>query len=90
MTKDLSQTFPSTRLRRLRRAAWSRALVSETRLSPADFIWAIVIREGDNMREAVASMPGVERFSVDQAVGAAREAKSLGIPALALFPFTSA
>jgi porphobilinogen synthase len=90
MPKDLSQTFPSTRLRRLRRTAWSRALHAETRLAPSDFIWAVVIREGDNSREPVVSMPGVDRLSVDQAVAAAREAKSLGIPALALFPFTSA
>ena len=89
MTPNLSQTFPSTRLRRVRRTPWSRALVAETSLSPADFIWAIVIREGENIREPVASMPGTDRLSVDLAVAAAREAKALGIPALALFPYTS-
>jgi porphobilinogen synthase len=76
-------------LRRPRASEWSRALVAETRLSPADLLWAIVLREGHGVREPVASMPGVERLSVDEAVKAAREAKSLGIPALALFPFTS-
>ncbi|MEZ5921698.1 MAG: porphobilinogen synthase [Parvularculaceae bacterium] len=82
-------TFPSTRLRRPRAAAWSRALVAETRLSPADFIWAMVLIDGESVKEPVASMPGAFRLSVDEAVKAAREAKSLGVPALALFPFTS-
>ncbi len=90
MTPNLSQSFPSTRLRRVRRTPWSRALVAETSLSPSNFIWAIVLREGENMREPVASMPGTDRLSVDLAVAAAREAKALGIPALALFPYTSA
>ena len=83
------QAFPMTRLRRLRASDWSRRLVAETRLSPANFLWAIILREGKGEREPVASMPGVERLSVDQAVLAAKEAKALGILALALFPFTS-
>ncbi len=87
---NLSQSFPTTRLRRVRRTPWSRALVAETRIAPQDFIWALIIRDGDNLREPVPSMPGVERLSVDQAVAAAREARSLGLPALALFPYTSA
>ncbi len=86
---SVTQSFPGTRLRRLRSSAWSRALHAETRLAPADLIWAVVLREGTGVREPVASMPGVFRLSVDEAVGAAREAKSLGIPALALFPYTS-
>ena len=86
---SVTQSFPATRLRRPRSSEWSRALVAETRLSPADLIWAIVLREGKGVREPVASMPGVCRLSVDEAVNAAREAKTLGIPALALFPFTS-
>lgn len=90
MASNLSQSFPSTRLRRPRRTPWSRALVAETRLAPQDFIWAIIVREGDNIREPVPSMPGADRLSIDQAVDAAVEAKSLGIPALALFPYTSA
>lgn len=90
MASNLSQSFPSTRLRRTRRTLWSRSLVAETSLNPQDFIWALIIREGDNVREPVPSMPGVNRLSVDQGVAAAREAKSLGIPALALFPHTSA
>ncbi|MFN3961180.1 MAG: porphobilinogen synthase [Parvularculaceae bacterium] len=86
---SVTQSFPGTRLRRPRASAWSRALVAETRLSPSDLIWAIVLREGAGVREPVASMPGVFRLSIDEAAKAAHEAKSLGIPALALFPFTS-
>ncbi|MEZ5897521.1 MAG: porphobilinogen synthase [Parvularculaceae bacterium] len=84
----LSQKFPATRLRRPRMSRWSRELHAETRLAPADFIWAMVIRDGENIREPVASMPGAARLSIDLAVEAARQAKDLGIPALALFPFT--
>ncbi len=84
------QEFPTSRLRRLRANAWSRGLVAETSLAPQNLIWSIVLCEGENRREPVASMPGVERLSIDEAVKAAREAKTLGIPALALFPHTSA
>ncbi|HNR77046.1 MAG TPA: porphobilinogen synthase [Parvularculaceae bacterium] len=90
MAMNLSQSFPSTRLRRTRRTAWSRALVAETLLAPEKLIWAMVVREGENVEEPVASLPGVSRLSVDRAVAAAKEAKALGIPALALFPYTSA
>ncbi len=83
------QSYPATRLRRLRSSEWSRRLVAETHLSPADFLWAIVLREGRGVREPIPSMPGVERLSIDEAVKAAAEAKSLGIPALALFPYTA-
>ncbi len=75
-------------MRRLRRHAWSRALVAESQLSPADFIWPLFPMEGKSRREPVASMPGVERLSVDLVVEAAKEAAGLGIPALALFPYT--
>ena len=80
--------FPATRLRRNRKANWSRRLVAENTLSPADLIWPLFIAEGKAQRLAVASMPGVERLSIDLAVEAAHEAAKLGIPALALFPFT--
>jgi len=63
-------------------------MVSETRLTPQDFIWPLFVIEGQDMSEPVASMPGVERLTIDRAVKAAREARSLGIPALALFPRT--
>ena len=80
--------YPQTRMRRLRRHDWTRRLVAETSLSPADFIWPIFVIEGTNKREAIASMPGVERLSVDLAVTAAKEAAALGIPVIALFPQT--
>ena len=63
-------------------------MVAEHALSPADFIWPVFVIEGENKREAVSSMPGVERLSVDLLVGAAREAAGLGIPVIALFPQT--
>jgi porphobilinogen synthase len=80
--------YPATRMRRLRRHDWTRRLVAENTLSPADFIWPLFVIEGENKREPVASMPGVERLSVDQVVNAAREAAALGIPVIALFPQT--
>ena len=82
--------FPATRLRRTRRSPAIRALVAENVLSPADLIWPIFVREGDGVEEPVAAMPGVVRRSVDRAVEAAREAADLGIPAICLFPYTSA
>ncbi len=82
------QAYPATRLRRLRRHDWTRRLVAETTLSASDFIWPIFIVEGQKQRLAVASMPGVDRLSVDLAVGAAEEAAKLGIPVIALFPYT--
>ena len=86
----IQRQFPATRMRRLRQADWSRRLVSETSLSPSDLIWPVFVIEGKNEKEAVAAMPGVERLSVDLAVTAAKEAASLGIPVMALFPNTPA
>ena len=80
--------FPATRLRRPRQAAWSRALVAETTLTPANLIWPIFVADGEKTRQPVASMPGVERFSVDLVAEAAEQAAQLGIPAIALFPYT--
>ncbi|MBF0267198.1 MAG: porphobilinogen synthase [Alphaproteobacteria bacterium] len=79
-------SFPSTRLRRLRKHPWSRQLVAENALSPADLIWPVFVIEGKDKREAISSMPGVERLSIDCLVKAAGEAKKLGIPAIAIFP----
>jgi porphobilinogen synthase len=76
------------RLRRNRKADWARRLIRETTLTVDDLIWPVFLCEGENAREPVASMPGVERLSIDEAVRAAAEAAALGIPALALFPFT--
>jgi len=81
-------TYPALRMRRLRRHDWTRRLVAEHALSPADFIWPVFVIEGENKREQVASMPGVERLSVDLLVVAAKEAAGLGIPVIALFPQT--
>lgn len=82
--------FPAARLRRLRRTPAIRALVAECRLSAADFIWPVFVREGEGVEEPVPSMPGVIRHSVDKVVEAARQAADLGIPAICLFPFTEA
>ena len=82
--------FPTTRMRRNRQSDWSRRLVGETVLTTDDLIWPLFVISGANAREAVPSMPGVERYSVDLAIEAAREARDLGIPALALFPNTEA
>ncbi|HSZ75472.1 MAG TPA: porphobilinogen synthase [Rhizomicrobium sp.] len=81
-------SFPAIRMRRLRRYDWSRRLVAEHTLSAADFIWPVFVVDGENRREAVASMPGVERLSVDLAIAAAEDAARLGIPVIALFPYT--
>ena len=80
--------YPDTRMRRNRRHEWSRRLVRETQLSPADLIWPIFIRDGESEREPVPSMPGVERLTIDLTVEAVGNAKQLGIPAVALFPAT--
>jgi porphobilinogen synthase len=76
------------RMRRLRRHDWARRLVAENSLSAADLIWPLFLVDGENKRVPIASMPGVERLSVDNAVAAAEEAASLGIPVIALFPNT--
>jgi porphobilinogen synthase len=77
--------YPALRLRRLRQADWVRRLVRETVLTPNDLIWSMVVHEGEG-RVPVAAMPGVERHSVKEAAAAAREARRLGIPAIAIFP----
>lgn len=82
--------FPATRLRRPRATDWSRRMVRENHVSPDDLIWPLFIRDGKKQVESVASMPGVNRLSVDEAVKAAKEARTLGIPCLALFPNTPA
>lgn len=75
-------------MRRNRAQAWSRRMVRENSLSVDDLIWPLFIFDGENQRESVPSMPGVERLSIDLIVKAAGEAKSLGIPAIAVFPNT--
>ena len=83
-------SYPSTRLRRPRRHDWSRRLVQEQELSVNDLIWPLFIHEGENKREAIPSMPNVDRLSLDLMVDAIAEAAELKIPAIALFPATNA
>ena len=80
--------FPAVRMRRNRRTGWSRRLVAEHVLTPADLIWPLFVADGVGKRMPVASMPGVDRLSVDLLVAAAEQAVALGIPAIALFPYT--
>jgi porphobilinogen synthase len=75
-------------MRRLRRQPWSRAMVAETVVTPADLIWPVFVRDGVGIAEPIATMPGVFRHSVDRLPGLAKEAEALGIPAIALFPYT--
>ncbi len=79
-------TFPLVRMRRNRNKAWLRQMVAEHRLHVSDLIWPCFIIEGKGVREAVATMPGVERMSVDVLVDEVKKAAALGIPAVALFP----
>ena len=81
-----NRQYPNTRLRRLRSQPALRELVRENRLSAADLILPLFMREGSGEREAVGSMPGVERLSVDLLEEQAKAAQSLGIPAVVLFP----
>ncbi len=82
---SLSAAYPAVRPRRLRQADWTRRLVRENRLGADDLIWSVVVhdKKGD---EPVGAMPGVSRLSVDGAAEAARTARKLGIPAIAIFP----
>ncbi|HSH49138.1 MAG TPA: porphobilinogen synthase [Halomonas sp.] len=81
-----SRQFPAVRMRRMRRDDFSRRMMREHTLTAADLIWPVFVLEGENIREAVPSMPGVERLSLDLLIEEAREAQALGIPLLALFP----
>lgn len=78
--------YPATRMRRMRKDDFSRRLMRESSLTPADLILPVFVLDGEGKREAVPSMPGVERLSIELLVEEAREAVALGIPALALFP----
>ena len=80
------RSYPTTRLRRLRRAPFIRDLVQEHHLSPADLIWPLFVIEGDNIIEPISSMPGVNRYSIDQLVEQAKQAVKWHIPAIAIFP----
>ncbi len=81
-----TSNFPWLRMRRMRRDDFSRRLMRETQLSSSDFIYPLFVLEGKNQREAVPSMPGVERLSIDLILQEARQCVELGIPVIALFP----
>jgi porphobilinogen synthase len=82
-------TFPSTRMRRMRANEFSRRMMRETSLSSADLIWPVFVLEGGNSVEPVASMPEVERMSIDHLLRAAESCQELGVPAITLFPVVS-
>ena len=84
----MTGSYPAVRLRRARTPAWSRAMVAEAVLTPADLIWPLFVTEGTGEEQPVASLPGVSRWSIDGLVERAREAVALGIPCVALFPNT--
>jgi porphobilinogen synthase len=81
--------FPRVRMRRMRRDDFSRRLMRETTLTPADFIYPVFVMEGAKQRVAVPSMPGVARMTVDELVREAETVAKLGVPAMALFPVTA-
>ncbi|MDB5736876.1 MAG: delta-aminolevulinic acid dehydratase, partial [Sphingomonas bacterium] len=84
----MTASFPALRLRRTRVAPWSRRMVAETVLTPADLIWPLFVTEGQGIEEPIATLPGVSRWSIDQIAVRACEARDLGIPCIALFPNT--
>ena len=86
----MTGSYPNLRLRRTRASAWSRALHRETVLTPADLIWPLFVTGGQGVEEPIATLPGVSRRSLDGIAAQAREAVSLGIPCVALFPNTPA
>ena len=86
MSLDPLARFPATRMRRMRKDAFSRAMMRENVVTAANLIYPVFILDGEKRREAVLSMPGVERLSVDLLMPVAEECVSLGIPVLALFP----
>ena len=86
MQRSIDEITGSRRLRRMRKADWSRRLVQENRLSVDDLIWPIFVIDGHDRVEEIAAMPGVFRMTVDRAVREAERAAKLGIPAIATFP----
>jgi porphobilinogen synthase len=82
--------FPATRMRRLRRSAWMRDMVCEVRLTASNLIWPLFVLPGSGRTEPVASLPGVNRLSIDRLLLAVEEALEMNIPAIALFPVTPA
>ncbi len=87
---DSQRFFPDTRMRRMRAESFSRRLMRENQLTPSDLIYPVFVIEGKNETEQIASMPGVQRMSIDLLVKEAKELNALGVPAMALFPVTPA
>ena len=81
-----SAQFPAVRMRRMRKDAFSRAMMRENVLTTSDLIYPVFILDGKNQREKVSSMPDVERLSIDQLLPVAEDCVALGIPVMALFP----
>ncbi len=88
MPTDHHSRYPATRPRRMRHDDFSRRLMRENALTAADLIWPVFVTEGRGSREAVASMPGVERMAIDELVREATAVHALGVPAVAIFPVT--
>ncbi len=80
--------YPIIRKRRMRKDDFSRRMMRENNLSANDFIYPVFVLEGEQQREAVTSMPGIDRLSIDLLLEEAKQAQDLGIPAIALFPVT--
>lgn len=85
MKRSVTEIVGSRRMRRNRSTAWSRELVQESKFTAKDLIWPIFLIEGENKRENIPSMPGVERLTADLAAEQAKDAQALGIPAIATF-----
>ena len=86
MATPITPAFPATRLRRLRRTASLRAMVTEVSLTPANLIWPVFVTEVEGAEGEIASMPGVERLTLDGVRRAAERAARLNIPAICIFP----
>ncbi len=86
--RPIPTSFPKSRQRRLRQSPWIRDMVRETQLSPSDFIWPLFVCEGEGVTEPIDSMPGVSRHSIDRLIAEVDKAALLGIPCVALFPYT--
>ena len=82
-----TRQFPASRLRRIRQKPFARRLVAENQVSVDDLIYPMFVLEGENIREPIVSMPGIERLSIDVLIKEARECVELGINAIALFPY---
>lgn len=87
---QFNEYFPASRLRRMRQSDFSRRLMAENRLTVDDLIYPMFIVEGENQRQLIPSMPGIERLSLDLLLEEAKELAALGIPAIAIFPVTAA